>query len=176
MIKLYKRVGVQTCYWEAWEQGGRVVFHSGVVGDMGQTSEHSVGRFTSCDLMVREANKRRAEGYEEIALEDHRLLVVQYQSKDEDPAKDLEKRRKVEDLLNESLGWTGNGHCDGGDIGSGTINIFSFVIDPFLASDVVVEALRKAKLLGGAIIALEDEDGFQILWPQDFAEEFAYWY
>jgi hypothetical protein len=42
---------------------------------------------------------------------------------------DLDKRVAVEELMNEGLGWTGLGHCDGGDIGSGTMKIFCYVAD-----------------------------------------------
>jgi hypothetical protein len=31
--------------------------------------------------------------------------------------------------MNECLGWTGNGSCDGGDIGRGKVNIINYVID-----------------------------------------------
>jgi len=33
---------------------------------------------------------------------------------------DLDKRHKLEGVLNELLGWTGLGHVDGSSIGSGT--------------------------------------------------------
>lgn len=35
--------------------------------------------------------------------------------------------------MNECLGRTGNGCCDGSDYGSGTLNIFTFTIDQELA-------------------------------------------
>lgn len=86
---------------------------------------------------------------------------------------DLSKRHMVEDILNECLGWTGNGYCDGGDIGSGTINTFSFVIDPYLARDSIVIALKQNNLIDGAIIATSNKDGYDVLWPEDFEGAFS---
>ena len=177
MIKLYKHSEDQIHYWEAWEDDGKIVFHWGVLGEIGETRQERVGRLKSAErIIAKEAEKRQSEGYQEIPVDDHESLIVQYRTEGWGSSQDLDKRYAVEHQLNECLGWTGNGHCDGGDIGSGTINVFSFVIDPYLARDAVVEALRKAKLLSGAIIALDGEDGFEVLWPEDFDGEFAYWY
>ena len=60
---------------------------------------------------------------------------------------DLEKCHTVEHILNNRLGWTGNGHCDGGDIGSGTINVFSCVVDPYIAKETIVAGLNENNLL-----------------------------
>ena len=175
MIKLYKRSERQIHYWEAWEHDDKIVFHWGVVGETGQTSEHWPTQSHHHHRVIEEeAGKRRAEGYSEITIEDHRTLIVQYRTQGWEPALALEKRRKVEELLNEWLGWTGNGHCDGGDIGGGTINVFLLVVDAYLATKTIIEALKKTRLLSGATIALENEDGFDILWPHDVTREFTY--
>ena len=79
----------------------------------------------------------------------------------------------VEDVMNECLGWTGNGNCDGGDIGSGSINIFCFVVDPQIAAKSAVEWLRKKHLLQGAIMAYEKDDDYIVLWPKDFSGKFS---
>lgn len=81
------------------------------------------------------------------------------------------------DLMNECLGWTGNGHCDGGDIGSGTINIFSYVIDPEIAAKTTIECLREENLLEGAIIAIRENieqevEEYLVRWPESFKGEF----
>jgi hypothetical protein len=177
MIKLYKRSEDQIHYWEAWEDGNKIVFHWGVLGERGETRKVRVDRWKSAErIIAKEAKKRQFEGYHEISVDAHKSLIVQYRTEGWGSPQDLEKRYAIEDWLNECLGWTGNGHCTGGDIGSGTINIFSYVIDPYIARDEVVGALRKAKLIRGATIALESEDGFEVLWPEDFDGEFAYWY
>ncbi|WP_328816723.1 hypothetical protein [Priestia flexa] len=80
----------------------------------------------------------------------------------------LDKRHHVEDLMNECLGWTGNGFCDGGDIGSFTANIVNYVIDPEKATQTIIENLEKNNLLEGAKIAYldDDSDEYVALYPE----------
>jgi len=44
--------------------------------------------------------------------------------------------------MNETLGWTGLGHCDGGSIGSGTMVVCCFVGDFRIAKRIIEEDLR----------------------------------
>ena len=175
MVKLYKRSEDQTHYWEAWEDNGKIIFHWGVLGERGKTRTRRISFLKPAQRIIdEETKKRRFEGYHEIPINKHTLLIVQYQTESWGAQEDLQKRHTVEDLLDECLGWTGNGHCDGGDIGSGTINAFSYVIDPFLAVGTIVESLRRSGLLPGAVIAIANEEGFDVLWPQDYKGSFSY--
>jgi hypothetical protein len=99
--------------------------------------------------------------------------VIQYKIEGHGTTKDLDLRYKVENLMNEGLGWTGLGHCDGGDIGSGTINVFCFVVDVALGGQVIVRELEENELLEHATIALSTEAGDKVLWPKDFVGEFS---
>ena len=85
-------------------------------------------------------------------------------------------------MLDEALHAAGNGCCDGGDIGSGTINIYlEEVVQPERACATVVEALRNAGELEGAIVALDNdpegegevEPAYRVLWPPGFTGEFS---
>jgi hypothetical protein len=118
--------------------------------------------------------KCESERHEEIR--EHKTLIVQYRTEGWGSSQDLEMRWTVESLLDECLKSMSNGYCDGGDIGSGTINIFLSVLDPHRATEAVIEALRKAQLLEGATIALEDEEKFEVLWPEGFEGGFSYSY
>jgi predicted DNA-binding WGR domain protein len=176
MIKLYKRDGKQWLYWEAWDAGSaRLTVHWGTVGETGRSREVAVSARENADSAIeRESQEPRSQGYSELDINHHAQIVVQFKTKDAwGDAIDLDQRHQVEDILNECLGWTGNGHCDGGDIGSGTINAFSFVVDPQLAVDAIVAALTKDELIDGAIIALQKEDDYEVLWPKDFQGEFS---
>lgn len=51
-------------------------------------------------------------------------LIVQFRTDGWGSEDDLTKRYHLEDLLDARLQADNNGICDGGDIGSGTINIF----------------------------------------------------
>ena len=148
MIKLYKRIEDGWLYWEAWESAvSAVTLHWGVLGNAGQTTLVKVpAGGTPDDVIMDEALRPRAQGYKELELADHSQIVVQYNTEDAwGGSDDLEKRYRVEEVLNGCLGWTGNGHCDGGDIGSGTINSYSFVVDANLAKATIVEALQSKR-------------------------------
>ncbi|WP_244951636.1 hypothetical protein [Pseudoalteromonas luteoviolacea] len=44
--------------------------------------------------------------------------------------------------MNETLGWTGLGHCDGGSIGSGTMEVCNYVVDFKVAKTVIENDLK----------------------------------
>ena len=72
----------------------------------------------------------------------------------------------MEDLTNGCLGWTGNGFCDGGDIGSGTINTFNYVINVEFALDTIIKELTENQLLDGVKIAyMNFEEEYIVLYP-----------
>lgn len=86
---------------------------------------------------------------------------------------DLDGGQEVEGLMNECLGWLGLGNCDGCDIGSGTMNIFCFVVDSTVAIPHMVGELKAKSLLDGAVVAISADDGDTVVWPKDFAGEFS---
>ena len=83
----------------------------------------------------------RAEGFKEIEPEDHFTLMIEYAINGMGNSADLKKRHRLEDLMNETLGWTGLGACDGGSIGSGTMEVCNLVVDLEIAKRVVEAAL-----------------------------------
>jgi hypothetical protein len=174
MLKLYKRGRTGVRYWEAWDIPGMVVVHEGKLGDRGKTKYliREKGQ-TAKQCITEAARKPRAKGYAEIPTDDHYQVVVQYRLKTWGTAKDLAKGHKIEALFNECLGWTGNGHCDGNDFGSGTMNIFSLVVDPELGAATLVAELRKNRLLKGAVVALREGEDYRVVYPARFKGEFS---
>jgi hypothetical protein len=171
MIKLYK-TSDDTRYWEAWSTATGVTIHWGVVGDQGQTREIQLGHGENPTTIIeREAKQPKKEGYCKIPNSKLSRLVIQYRIDGMGEVSDLDKRVKVEQLMNECLGWKGLGHCDGGDLGSGTINIFCFVVDAKNAVPHVLEELKTSSLINGAIVAIGDKP--QVVWPQDFEGKFS---
>ena len=83
-----------------------------------------------------------SKGYAEIDFEDQKILLIEYAVDGFGNDSDLEKRNSLEDLMNEVLGWTGLGHCDGGSIGSGSMEVCCFVVDFQLAQHVIADRLR----------------------------------
>jgi len=172
MIKVYKRLADAILYWEAWDHDDKIIIHSGRLGDTGETREVGLSaREKPDEIIAREAAHQIASGYCEVPLEGHFQLILKYATRGWGSSEDLNKRHRIEDLLNECLGWTGNGHCDGGQIGSGAIEVFSFVIDPIVGVSTIVEALRRKDLLEGAVVSTETEAGTIVLWPKDDQRE-----
>jgi len=111
-----------------------------------------------------------------------RSLIVQYRVSGWGSTADLEKRHRLEGVLGKRLEETDNGYCDGGDIGSGSINIYlEEVIDPQRACDSLVAVLQESGDLERAVIALNlDPNGtreegpcYQVLWPKDYSGDFS---
>lgn len=177
MLKLYKKTPAGTQYWEAWQDEDKLVTHWGTLGETGESAQIPLGETESEDAAIaRESKAALSDGFEPI--EPVGELVINYRVSGWGDEADLNKRYRVEGLMNECLGWTGNGHCDGGDIGSGSINIFCMCVDPEIAAQTAVDALRKEQLLEGAVVAIRfdiengDED-YQVRWPEDFSGEFS---
>jgi predicted DNA-binding WGR domain protein len=131
VFKLYSRTDDVLHYREAWEHDLTVVEHWGVCGDRGDTTSHdcSSSQATAQKLLDLEKAARES-GYGPISSEDHVWLVVEFELSRLPFAVDpLRFRHRLEDLLNELTGWLGLGHCDGGSIGSGTLEAACMVVD-----------------------------------------------
>jgi len=147
---------------------------------LGERGQSQIIPLTAGELaesrIAQEAKKYHGEGYRRLKEGEPVTVLVQYEFDGWGTPADLDKRHEMEGTLNECLGWTGNGHCDGGDIGSGTINVCLLVVNPYLAARTIVEELRRTNLIEGAVIAIEHESSFEVLYPTDYQKEFAYWY
>jgi hypothetical protein len=173
MEKLYKQSAETIQYWESWEHEDSIVVHYGVLGEEGETERLPLTP-TVREHVEAEAAARRSEGYAPVADDDHVTIIVQYRVEGFGTEADLERRHGVEDLLNNRLGWTGLGHCDGGDIGSGTMNIFCLVVDPDVAVPVILRTLEQSGHREGVTVAIEAEDGLEVRWPPDYRGQFSY--
>lgn len=170
LLKLYKREGETMLYWEAWEENDDILVHFGVLGEIGETTTIPLAEFEPPESGIqRQANEAREAGFSEIEIEDMVEVIVQYTS---DHTRDADFVEKVENALNDSLGWTGLGHCDGADEADGALNFFCFVVDPKLSVEPMVNELREQGVLGNAVIAYQDvEENFVVLWPSDGSGE-----
>lgn len=171
MIKLYKTENVLR-YWEAWSTSTEVTIHWGVVGENGETRELQFKPGENPNAIIeREAKQPKKEGYRKIPASKLQRLIIQYAVSGMGETEDLDKRVKVEKLMNECLGWKGLGHCDGGDIGSGTMNVFCFVVDAENAVPHVLEELKANELIDGAIVAIGGKT--KVVWPKNFKGKFS---
>ena len=62
----------------------------------------------------------------------------------------------LQDRMDEKLGWTGLGMCDGGSIGSGTMEVCNFVVDFALAKSVIEQDLAGTEFANYTRIYDED--------------------
>lgn len=171
MIKLYK-TGDQTHYWEAWGTATEVTIHWGVLGERGETREIAIKASENPNRIIeREAKAPKKEGFKKIPSSKLERLIIQYQIDGMGEGSDLDKRIKVEELMNECLGWKGLGHCDGGDMGSVTMNVFCFVVDAKKSVPHVVEELKENGIIDGALLAIGERP--KVVWPEGFKGKFS---
>lgn len=159
MLKLYRNANGRREYWEVWKDGGVYTVHWGELGTRGETREINASWLGSGKREVmREAEAQRAAGFAEIDGEQQVTLLVEYAVSGMGTGEDLDKRHELEDRLDETLGWTSLGHCDGGSIGSGTMEVCCFVVDFGLAKKVIADDLRGTEFGNYTRIYNEDAD------------------
>jgi len=147
MLKLYLRENGQiTKYCEAWVDGSCIVEHWGPLGEKGSTRKHDLDpALTEDENVDRILGKALKSGYSPVGIEDHAVLLIEYTIDGWGSTADLEKRHALEDRMNESMGWTGLGVCDGGSIGSGTMEVCCFVVDFDVARRVIEQDLKNTE-------------------------------
>ena len=159
MIKLYKRLSDGTlAYHEAWIDGKTAIEHWGKAGTRGQSQIHEMKSRNENKELQRVLQSARQEGFEEIDRGRHRTLLVEYAVQGMGTTADFNKRHKLEERLNETLGWTGLGMCDGGSIGSGTMEVCCFVVDFALAKSVIEKDLQATEFADFSRIYDEDAE------------------
>ena len=140
MLKLYKRIGGVLHYHEAWASGSKIIEHWGIAGERGKTAEHELPTKADPEAAVADVlEKAVAQGYVPVDDLGESTLLIEYEVNGFGSPADLKKRHELEDRMNETLGWTGLGHCDGGSIGSGTMEVCCYVAD-FEVARRVIEA------------------------------------
>ncbi|MFD2967749.1 WGR domain-containing protein [Sphingobacterium bambusae] len=115
MLKLYKRIDNQLYYWETWDKNEKsAIVHWGIVGQTGQNREVKSGLFSDFRKAVqKEIDEKLKEGYAEFDEDNYAFLDIEYKVDGFGTEKDLDKRHRLEEKMDEVLGWTGLGHTDG---------------------------------------------------------------
>ncbi len=147
MIKLYKREpdGRISAYHEVWAEpeNRRLIEHWGQLGKKGRTRAHRAKILRSLkNQFDKLLAAPRRNGFAQINPADESTLIVEYPVDGFGTLEDLDKRHALEEALQEILGWTGLGVCDGGSIGSGTMEAVCLVVDFDLAKSVIADALK----------------------------------
>ncbi len=147
MVKLYKKSEENIYYWETWEKDKITgIVHWGTVGETGKKKEIKSKIFNDFKRIIRkEIDVKLLEGYNQIDDDEHVTLLIEYNIDGMGTSEDMEKRHRLENKMDELLGWTGLGHCDGGSIGSGTMEVSCIVIDFEIAKKVIVKYLKETE-------------------------------
>lgn len=173
MQKLYKPQGDGLHYFEGWKRGDVAVIHQGRVGDRGTTQELRPTNGESVDsILGRELASAEHTGFTTLSDGAFSSLVVQYDVSEWETDEALEFRHLVEEVLSDALGWVGVGHCDGGDIGQGKINVWCKVVNSELGKQAVLDGLRSRELLEDVVVAVQAGSGYSPVYPPDFAGRF----
>ena len=160
MLKLYKLIDNKLHYWETWDKDDKTaIIHWGIVGQRGQDKEVKGGLFSNFRKTVqKEIDEKLNEGYAEFEDDKVSFLEIEYIIDGFGTEQDLDKRHRLEERMDEVLGWTGLGHTDGGSIGSGTMEVGCVVVDFDIAKKVIEENLKGTEFANySRIFKMNDE-------------------
>jgi hypothetical protein len=157
-VKLYKFSSTKKEYWETWQDvdGGHVI-HWGELGTIGKNKTVFSSWFRKAELVV----QKEMDGAIKLGftpIEKFATLIVEYTVDGMGSTTDLDKRHRLQDHLDDTLGWTGLGHCDGGSIGSGSMEACCFVVDFQLAKEVISADLDGTEFSDFSRIYEEESD------------------
>lgn len=145
MVRFYKRIQDQWFYKECWQDGDRVIFHHGVVGNEGKVDSEPCLDFSAYYNSFK--RKYEKQGYSEFSPDHAETIVLKYALKSSEEAESITK--SVISLLNERLGWLGLGYVDGYDADvkrsifrKPKLQVFCIVIDGNLAAKIIPSALE----------------------------------
>ena len=155
MRKLYNLTSSPKQYWEWWDNDdGSYTVHWGELGTKGQSKTLKSQFFKSAKRKIVEEPSRHIErGYTEIDRLD--ILLIEFEVAGHGTSEDIEKRYRLQDRMDETLGRTGLGHCDGGSIGSGSMEVCCFVVDFEIAKKIIEHDLRDTEFSNYSRIYLE---------------------
>ena len=159
MIRAYKEVNDDLLYFHIWETDeNNAVFYQGVMGNEGELEHVSAN---SSDELTDKINHKVDElnkaGWSGIDDDEYDTLIIEYKIDGWGTENDLKKRHIIQDRMDQLLGWTGVGWCDGGSIGSGTMEICCIVFDYQLAYDIINEDLNETEFADFSRIYVDSE-------------------
>ncbi|MBN9383454.1 MAG: hypothetical protein J0H74_22040 [Chitinophagaceae bacterium] len=181
-VKLFKTWDGDVFYWQLFRYPGdtfHLVVNEGMLGGSDRVSELKTlikeEAHVAYDELIR---GKKMEGYQEAAGWER--MTLQFQTNDAwGGAEDLDFRNEMWEYLDDRLYWSGNGAFSGGDIGSGTINLFFEVISPTVAVETIVKALAEKQVDRPYIIVHEvpkegERTAFNVVYPREYKLTFHY--
>jgi predicted DNA-binding WGR domain protein len=178
VLKLYRSDAGEVVYWEVWDSGdSSLTVHWGRTGTTGESKEVSLEHGEDAEERITtEASQMLAGGYREWPEDELATIVVQYPlERHKRVKKGIEKRMNAIELrVNETLGWTGLGHCADVDysveftagVELGQLTVIARAVDAAMALEAIRTDLAAHDLLAGAVIAIEQDDEYVVQWPE----------
>ena len=147
MLKLYKIESAEKEYWETWDNDdGSHTVHWGKLGTKGESKTVKDSVLKKAEKIIqKEIDAKVSEGFRQVDFEQHYILLIEFSVDGMGDTADLDKRHRLEERMNETLGWTGLGHCDGGSVVSGTMEVCNFVVDFDIAKKVIENDLKNTE-------------------------------
>jgi hypothetical protein len=142
VLKLYKFTDSKKEYWETWDNDdGSHTVHWGELGTTGQSKEVKGSFLKKPEKIIqKEVDDIVSSGFK--PKDNEFTLLIEYAVESMGSKEDVDKRHRLEERMNETLGWAGLGYCDGGSIGSGTMEVCNYVVDFEVAKKVIENSLK----------------------------------
>jgi hypothetical protein len=142
MFKLYRRVGKDLEYYEAWPTDEGIIEHRGRCGERGRALRHATRDVAEQHrILTKLRDAAKSDGFRNIPQSRLATLIVECQITGSGSTDDIDRRHALEEFLDEQLGWLGLGHCDGGASGAGSMEVFCFVVDHAIAQEALAPIL-----------------------------------
>jgi len=179
-VKLYKLEHEVLRFWQIYGSPDPVaiVVSWGTLGRLDGHEEFTQGSLDTLKEKYQQLiQEKRTEGFEE--REHYKNMILQFLTNDEWGASDdLGFRNQIWEILNAQLFWTGNGEVSGGDIGSGTVNLFFRAISSKLAVSIISSLLKERQINRSYLVALEGDAQAagepRVIYPEGYSGEFRY--
>jgi hypothetical protein len=129
-------------------------------GRVGEQSKHAVfainDEITDQSALEHMEKRLQSDGFEHFEHDQYSNVTIRYVLASEGfgTKGDLDRRHRIEELLDKQLRETNNGNCSGGEIGNGELIIFCHVIDPKVALKMIKKTLKHNGFLENANISL----------------------
>ena len=118
-------------------------------------------------------------GTDESDFDGMTTIIVQFPVEGFGTEAEFDLRCRMDELLDDALKKSANGICDGGDSGSGSMNLFLIVKDVSRAIPTILSTLRDNQLLTEGVVVAESlrgddlADDYKVWWPEKFSGEFC---
>ena len=139
MLTLYKEIDNAIHYWTTFDKDDKTgIIYWGVVGKRGSIREIKSGFFLNFKGRIkRMIDKKIKSGFSEFAKESYVMLEIEFMIDGFGTEEDIDKRHRLEELLEEIMLWSGLGYCNGGSIGSGTMEAGCCVANYEIAKKII---------------------------------------